>query len=257
MRRNRGLSMRADQIMTRKVITVGPDTSVIEAAKTMLQHHVGGLPVVDRAGKLVGMVSDGDFIRRAEIGTERRRGRWLRLAVGSSRIASDFVRAHGRKVGDIMTPDPVTVTEDSPIEDVVQVMEINNIKRLPVVRGDRLVGIITHSDFVQTIANLAADVPDPTVDDNEISDQVIAAIEKAALKPCRFTVTVRNGVVHLNGAVKDEKSRKVAIVAADSVPGVTKVQDHLWLYPPPEEDLGGGDIASLQEQASTEDDQPL
>lgn len=249
--------MRADQIMTRKVITVGPDAPVIEAARTMLQHHIGSLPVVDAAGKLVGMISDGDFIRRAEIGTERQHGRWLSLAVGSSQIASDFVRAHGRKVGDIMTPNPLTVTADSPIEQVVQVMESNNVKRLPVVSGDRLVGIITHADFVHAIANLAADVPDPTADDDQISQQVVAAIEKAALHPCRFTVTVRDGVVHLSGAVKDEKSRKLAIIAAECVSGVKNVQDHLWIYPPPEEDLGGGDIASLQEQASTEDDQPL
>jgi CBS domain-containing protein len=250
-------AMLAHQIMTRNVLTVSPETPVIEAARTMLRHHVGGLPVVDADGKLVGMVTDGDFVRRAEIGTDRRRGRWLGRLLGRDRIAADFVRAHGRKVGDIMTLDPVTVAEDTPLEQVVQMMESSSVKRLPVLNGDRLVGMITYADFVQTIAGLAQDVPGPSVDDDRLRDQIMAAIDKAALRPCRFTVVVRDGVVHLNGAVKDDKMRQAARVAAECVPGVKNVRDHLWIYPPPEEDLGGGDFVSLQEETSTEDDQPL
>jgi CBS-domain-containing membrane protein len=249
--------MRAHQIMTRNVVTVAPETTIIDAAKTMLQHHVSGLPVVDAGGKLVGMVADGDFVRRAEIGTERRRGRWLTRLLGRHQIATDFVRAHARKVGDIMTPNPATVAEDTPLEQVVQVMEANNVKRLPVTNGDRLVGIVTYTDFVQTLAALAHDIPRPTVGDDMIRDQVMAAIDKAALHPCRFTVAVRGGVVHLNGVVSNEKMRQTAIIAAESVPGVTTVHDHLWIHPPPEEDLGGGDFVSLQEETSTEDDRPL
>ena len=249
--------MLAHQIMTRNVMTARPDMPVIEAAKAMLRHHVAGLPVVDASGKLVGMVSDGDFIRRAEIGTEGRRGRWLSLLVGQGQITSDFVRAHGRKVADIMTPNPATVAEDTPLEQVVEVMEANNVKRVPVVNGDRLVGIITYTDFVQAIASLAPDITKPSTDDDGIRAQVIAAIDKAALHPCRFTVTVRGGVVHLNGVVKDDNMRRAARVAAECVPGVKDVDDHLWIHPPPEEDLGGGDFVSLQEETSTEDDQPL
>src|SRR5450756_1886793 len=110
--------MLAHQIMTQQVITVGADTSIVDAANTMLRHHISGLPVVDAASKLIGIISEGDFIRRAEIGTQRERGRSLRFLVGSNRIASDFVRAHGRKVGEIMTPDPFTVTEETPLEQV-------------------------------------------------------------------------------------------------------------------------------------------
>jgi CBS domain-containing protein len=249
--------MRAYQIMTRNVVWVAPETTVAEAAKTMLQHHVSGLPVIDAGGKLVGMVADGDFIRRAEIGTERRRGRWLTRLFGRRQIAADFVRAHGRRVADIMTPSPATVTEDTPLEQIVAVMEANNVKRLPVINGDRLVGIVTYTDFVQTLAAFAHDIPHPTGDDEAIRDQVIAAIDKAALHPCRFTVAVRGGVVHLNGVASNETMRRAAIVAAESVAGVTTVHDHLWIHPPPEEDLGGGDIVSLQDEASTEDDRPL
>jgi CBS domain-containing protein len=249
--------MRAHQIMTRNVVTVSPETPVIEAAKAILQHHVGGLPVVDAGGKLVGMVSDGDFVRRAEIGTERRRGRWLSPLVGRNTIATDFVRAHGRKVGDIMTPNPATIAQDTSLEQIVEVMEANNIKRLPVVDGDRLVGVVSYADFVQAFASLANHVPDPTADDDELRNQVIAAIDKAALHPCRFTVAVLDGVVYLNGVVKDDKMRQAARVAAECVAGVKEVREHLWIHPPPEEDLGGGDFVSLQEETSTDDDQPL
>src|ERR1700761_8825822 len=108
--------MRARHIMTRQVITVGPETSIVEAADTMLQYHISGLPVVDTAGKLVGIVSEGDFIRRAEIGTQRKRGGWLQLLVGKGQTASEYVRERGRKVKEIMTPNPVTVAEDTSLE---------------------------------------------------------------------------------------------------------------------------------------------
>ena len=103
--------MRAHQIMTRHVVTVGSETTVVEAANIMLRHHISGLPVIDTAGKVVGMISEGDFIRRAEIGAERKRGRWLRFLVGPGQIASEFVHERGRKVREIMTPHPVTIAE--------------------------------------------------------------------------------------------------------------------------------------------------
>src|ERR1700679_4176413 len=137
--------MRTHQIMTRKVITVGTATPIADAANIMLAKHVSGLPVVDETGKLVGIVSQDDFIRRAEIGTQRKRGRWLKFLVGPGRAASDFVHERGRKVGEVMTPDPCTVEEDTTLEEIVELMERNNIKRLPVVRGDKLVGIVTRS----------------------------------------------------------------------------------------------------------------
>src|SRR6266849_1878958 len=130
--------MRAHQIMTRPVITVTPDTTIVEAANTMLQRHFSGLPVVDAAGKLIGIVSEGDFTRRGEIGTERKRGRFLRFILGSGKSATDFVHEHGRKVAEIMTPEPLTITEDTPLEEIVQLMEKNHVKRLPVTRGDRI-----------------------------------------------------------------------------------------------------------------------
>ncbi|KRQ97526.1 hypothetical protein CQ10_29065 [Bradyrhizobium valentinum] len=122
--------MRAHQIMTRSVITIAPDVTILEAANTMLRHHVSGLPVIDAAGQLVGIVSEGDFIRRNEIGTQRKRGRWLKVLLGDSAV--DYVRERGRRVSDVMASDPITVTEDATLEEIVNVMETNDIKRLPV-----------------------------------------------------------------------------------------------------------------------------
>ena len=109
--------MRTHQIMTRNVITVGAATPIVDAANIMLEKHISGLPVVDETGKLVGIVSQGDFIRRAEIGTQRKRGRWLKFLLGPGKGASDFVHERGRKVGEIMSLDPCTVTEDATLED--------------------------------------------------------------------------------------------------------------------------------------------
>ncbi len=251
--------MRAHHIMTQQVITIGADALIAEAVDTMLRHHVSGLPVVDADGRLIGIISEGDFIRRAEIGTERKRGRWLSFLVGTDRVAADFVHAHGRKVGEIMTPDPVTISEDTPLAEIVEIMESNNVKRIPVARGHRLVGIVTRSDFLPAVADLARHAPHPSADDERIREQVIAAMAGAAWGPCRLKVTAHDGVVSLSGVVASKNARQAAIVAAENVPGVKKVVDNFEAraYPPPEEDLGGGDIVSLQEQPSTADDEPL
>jgi CBS domain-containing protein len=213
---------------------VKPDTSIVDAADIMLQQHISGLPVVNETGELVGIISESDFIRRAEIGTQRRRGRWLQILLGPGRVANDYVHERGRKVGEIMTPDPVTVTEDATLEEIVRVMEDKHVKRLPVLHKDKLVGIVTRANLLQIVADFARDVPDPTADDDHIRNRIFAAIESKDWSPIAFTVTVRNGVAQLGGTVSDERSRQAAIVAAENVSGVKNVYDHLsWLEPIP------------------------
>jgi CBS domain-containing protein len=224
--------MRAHQIMTRQVITATVDTPITEAARTLLAHHISGMPVVDATGKLVGVVSQGDFMRRAEIGTQRKRSRWLKLLLGPGRAASDFVHERGRKVGEVMNDRPITVSEDATLEEVTSTMEKNDIKRVPVMRGDRLAGIVTRTNLVQAVLDLAREVPDPTADDDHIRDRIHAVIEKNDWKPSGFAVVVRNGIVHLSGIITDERSRQATIVAAENVSGVRKVHDHLvWIEP--------------------------
>src|SRR5450756_2020204 len=222
--------MRAHQIMTRPVITVTPETKIVEAANTMLQKHVSGLPVVDKAAKLVGIISEGDFIRRSEIGTQRKRGRFLKFILGPGQEAIDFVREHGRKIAEIMTPEPVTIGEDTPLEEIVQLMEKNNVKRLPVTRGNKIVGIVSRSNLLQAVASVAREIPDPTADDDHIRNRVIESIAKNDWCPFGLSVIVRDGIVHLSGVITEERSRKAEVVAAENVTGVKKVHDHLcWV----------------------------
>ena len=224
--------MRAHQIMTRPAITVTPETTIAHAAGIMLQRHVSGLPVVDGDGKLVGIVSEGDFLRRGEIGTERKRGRFLRFILGPGREATDFVREHGRKIAEVMTPEPLTITEDTTLEEIVALIERHHVKRLPVMREDRLVGIVSRSNLLQAVASLAREIPDPTADDDHIRSRVFDALGKNDWCPQGLGVVVRDGIVHLSGIITDERSRQAAIVAAENVTGVKKVHDQLcWVDP--------------------------
>ena len=222
--------MRAHQIMTRNVLTVTPDTPIVDAATLMLNNHVSGLPVVDGAGRLVGIVTEGDFLRRAEVGTQRRRPKWLQFFIGTGQAGADLVRERGRKVGEVMTPDPFTVGEETPLDEIVDAMEKHHIKRVPVVERGRLAGIVTRVNLMQAVVNLAREIPDPTANDDHIRDRIMRTAQETAWCPIGFQVTVRNGVVHLHGLVVDERARQAAIVAAENTAGVKEVHDHIcWV----------------------------
>ena len=222
--------MRAHQIMSRPVFSVLPEATILETANLMLQRHISGLPVVDASGKLVGIVSEGDFIRRSEIGTQRRRGRLLKFILGPGQSATDFVHEHGRRISEIMTRDPVTISEDTSLESIVALMEKNKLKRLPVMRGDKLVGIVSRANLLQAVASLAREIPDPTADDDHIRDRILDALGKSDWCPSGLSVVVRDGIVHLSGIITDERTRQAAIVAAENISGVKKVHDHLcWV----------------------------
>src|SRR6266404_2420963 len=222
--------MRAHQIMTRSVYSVLPEATILEAANIMLQRHISGLPVSDAAGKLVGIVSEGDFIRRSEIGTQRKRGRWLKFLLGAGEAATEFVHEHGRKISEVMTRDPLTISEDTPLEEIVKTMENNGVKRLPVMRGDKLVGIVSRANLLQAVATLARDIPDPTADDDHIRRRIVDTLQKNDWCPFGLNVVVRDGIVHLSGVITEERSRQASIVGAENVAGVKKVHDHLcWV----------------------------
>jgi CBS domain-containing protein len=222
--------MRAHQIMTRDVITVTPDASIVEAANLMLRHHISGLPVVDEAGRLTGIVTESDFLRRSEIGTGRKRSGWLRFFAGPGGSGADFVREHGCKVGEVMTRNPFTVGEDTTLEEIVHLMENNNIKRLPVMRKETLVGIVSRANLLRAVASMAREVPDPTADDDHIRERIVRTVSEAPWRPIGLQVTARNGIVHLHGIIVDERSRQATIVAAEETAGVKEVHDHLcWV----------------------------
>jgi CBS domain-containing protein len=224
--------MRADQIMTRTVITIKPGDTIAQAAMLMLQRHISGLPVVDSAGSLIGIISEADFLRRIEIGTQKRRGRWLQFLLGPGKAASDFVHDEGRKVSELMTRDPLTITPATSLGDIVDVMERKHIKRLPVVAGGRLVGIVTRSNLLQAVSGLAGAIPDPTGDDDQIRHQIINSIETKEWGVFGLGVVVKDGIVHLSGMITDDRLRQASIVAAENVTGVKAVHDHFcWVDP--------------------------
>ncbi len=219
--------MRAHQIMTKDVVTVTPHTSIEDAARIMLRMHISGLPVQDDAGTLVGMVSQSDFLRRTEIGTGRKRPAWLQFLIGPGRAAADFVHERGRKVEDVMSGNPVTVVENTPLEELVALMEKKGVKRLPVMSGNKLVGIVTRSNLLQAVASIAHEIPDPTADDDHIRDRIRRTVNATDWRPIGFEVTVRHGVVHLHGIITTDQARQATIVAAQNTAGVKKVHDHL------------------------------
>jgi CBS domain-containing protein len=223
--------MKARDIMTTGVVTVEAQAPVIRAAQLMLQNRVSGLPVVDASGTLVGMITEGDFLRRGELGTQRRRPRWLEFLIGPGRLADEYVRACGRKVDEIMTPNPYTVSEDASLEEVVASMEKHRIKRLPVVAAGKVVGIVSRANLMQAVSTLSREVEPAMAADGAIREAVLAEVGKQFWGP-QLNVIVRNGVVEIWGAIADDRERKAVMVAAENVPGVKQVHDHLvWIEP--------------------------
>jgi CBS-domain-containing membrane protein len=225
--------MNASEVMTRKVISVLLDAPIGDAIRLMLDHRISGLPVVNSDSKVIGILTEGDLLRRAETGTERQRPRWLELLLGPGRLAGEYVRTHGRRVGEIMTEAVVSVAEDTPLVEIVRLMEGHRVKRLPVLRGDALVGIVTRADLVRTLAQLIAKEPTPASDDDEIRECVLAELAKTAWAPrAGVTVVVTDGIVELDGAITNEKEREALRVAAENVRGVKGVRDRLvWVEP--------------------------
>jgi CBS-domain-containing membrane protein len=225
--------MQAKDVMTRDVISVAPDATVLLAARLMLQHHISGLPVIDGSGKLVGVLSEGDFLRRQETQTQRRRSRWLEFLMGPGRTAGEYIHSHGSKVSEVMTEDVRTVGEDTPLEDIVELMERHRIKRVPVLRGKQVVGIVTRSNLMHAMVSLVRKAPPTAMDDAAIREQLLAEMKREQWAPAAMTtVVVRDGVVELWGVVTDDRQREALKVAAENIPGVKAVKDHLvWVEP--------------------------
>jgi CBS domain-containing protein len=225
--------MNAKDVMTREVISVAPDATVLQAARVMLQHRISGLPVIDSAGRLVGILSEGDFLRRRETQTERRRSRWLEFLMGPGKMAAEYTQTHGNKVSEVMTDNVQTVGENATLEDIVELMERRRIKRVPVVRDGKVTGIVTRSNLMHAMVSLARSAPKAAKDDAAIREQLHAVMQKEQWAPIAATnVVVNDGVVELWGVIVDERQRDALKVAAENIPGVKAVKDHLvWIEP--------------------------
>jgi CBS-domain-containing membrane protein len=199
----------------------------------MLQKRVSGLPVIDADGNLAGIVTEGDLLRRAETGTERKRPRWLEFVLGPGRLADEYVRTHGRKVAEIMTVEPQTISEDTPLDEIVRCMEKHRVKRLPVVRDRQVVGIVSRANLLHALASLAPAAPRPAPGDFDIRQRLMTELDRQKWTPlAALNVVVRNGIVELWGTITDERERQALIVLAENIAGVKAVRDHLaWVEP--------------------------
>ena len=217
--------------MTRRIMSVGPDDSVVRAARLMLQNHISGLPVIDATGALVGIVTEGDFLRRAELDTRHRGPRWIEFLLGPGHLASEYVRASGRKVSEVMTRRLETIPSSAPLDEVVSLMERHHIKRLPVVDGGKMVGIVSRANLLHALASMAADAPERPHDDQTIRERLLTELEGQPWAT-KINVVVKDGIVELFGTIIDERARAAFAVAAENVPGVKGVRDHLaWVEP--------------------------
>jgi len=242
--------MRVRDVMTRNVICIGPEDTILKAARIMLAKCISGLPVIDDRGGLVGMVTEGDFLRRSEIETERRRPRWLEFVVGPGKLADEYAHASGRKVKEIMTKDPVTVGEDVSLGTVVELMERRQIKRLPVLRDSRVVGIISRANLVHALVSVALETEAPAGGDSAIRDRILAALAAQPWAP-PVNVVVSDGVVELWGTITDKRERNACVIAVENVAGVRQVHDHIvWVEPASGMAFGATeDPAELQRKA--------
>lgn len=225
--------MHVADIMTTPVISVEPSASIREAAALMLAHRISGLPVVRHDGTLIGVLTEGDFLRRGELGTQRKRSWWLELLVSPGKMADEYVQTHGRKVEEVMSYDVVTTSKDASLDDVVETMSRHRIKRLPVVEKGKVVGIVARSDLLRALARAQ-----PSNDPAAVSDERIRADIEAELGGQKWSghglihVNVKDGAVELSGAIFDERERRAIHVAAENVQGVKSVSDEIvWIEP--------------------------
>jgi CBS domain-containing protein len=245
--------MRAVDVMTVDPVSISPDDSIVEAIRLMLQRKFSGLPVVDSTGALVGIVTEGDLLRRTETGTQRKRPRWIEFLIGSGRLANEYVHASGRKVHDVMTYDVQTVAEETPLDDIVQQMERHQIKRLPVVRSGKLVGIVTRANLLRALASVVGESkPVAAADDASIRARMYAELQKQPWAPVNMLdIVVRDGIVHLWGVLLDERQREAIHVVAENTPGVKGIEDHLvWVEPMSGMAIPAADESEARAQAS-------
>lgn len=220
-------------VMTRNCITVAPDATVEDAVKLMLSRQVSGLFVVDKAGDLVGVVTEGDLLRRDELGTQRNRPWWLRLLVSPARQAADFIRANGQHVRDVMTEKVLSINQNAPLEEVVAVMEKNRIKRLPVITEGKVVGVVSRSDIMRALIGRVRNVGPVTTDDRTIRSSIMEALEAQPWAPLTtLNVTVSHAIVDVWGTVTNEDERHGIRVIVENAQGVQAVHDHLVFIEP-------------------------
>ena len=220
--------MKAKDIMTSRVVTVGPDEPVTAIAQRLTDHHISAVPVVEEDGTLLGIVSEGDLLRRPEIGTEKPSGSWwLNLWREPSDLAEDFTKAHGKTARDVMTAPVISVGPEASLSEVAETLERNHIKRVPIVDDGRVVGLISRANIIREIASAGTVSIDSDADDEAIRRAVDRALSEQPWASYGTTsVTVKQGTVEFWGVVGSESERTASKVLAEEIAGVKGVVDH-------------------------------
>ena len=224
--------MNAADVMVTNVITVGLDACLQDVAHLLLTNRISAVPVVDSDGKVVGIVSEGDLMRRAEAGTGRRRSWWLSLLTGKEGLAAQYVKEHSRKVADVMTRDVITATPDTPLQDIANVLEKNSIKRVPIIEDGKMVGLVSRANLLQALASLRKQIEGGTPNDTKIRETVVQRLNAEPwLRSSLINVIVQDGTVELWGIVDSPTEKKAVRVAAEETAGVRAVNDNLIIRP--------------------------
>ena len=224
--------MKAEDVMVSTVITVGVNASIGEVAAILLNNHISAAPVVDEKGELVGIVSEGDLMRRPEIGTTKRHSWWLELISNKWASATEYIKSHSRKVADVMTRDLITAKPDTPLGDIAGLLERNQIKRVPIVEGGKLVGIVSRANILQALSSATRKLPSlMTADDSELRKKVVSRMASEPWRPTMLTVTVQDRTVDLWGLVHSVEQKKAAQLAAETTPGVRAVVNNIFVQP--------------------------
>src|SRR5215470_6390421 len=218
--------MKAADVMVSNVITVGLDASIGEVAATLLNNNISGAPVVGEKGELVGIVSEGDLIRRPEIGTTQRHSWWLELISNKWASATEYIKSHSRKVADVMTREVITAKPDTPLGDIAAMLERNRIKRVPIVEG--VSSSVLRANILRALASATKKLSSlTTTNDSELRKKVQSRLAAEPWRPTMLTVTVQDGTVDLWGLVHSVEEKKAAQLAAETTPGVRAVVNNI------------------------------
>lgn len=218
--------MKAHQIMSRDVVTVTPAMPVRDIAALMTEKRISGVPVVSADGTVVGIVSESDLLRRAEIGTVPPRKWWLNFFSDPDALARQYTKTHGLRAEDVMTHPVISVGEDADLSEIARTLDKHKVKRLPVLQDGKLVGIISRADIVRALSQ--TEVVRPSMSD--------AALEKSLQEKMRaqdwledtfINLAVRDGAVELTGFVASAEQRRALHVLIEATDGVHKINDQL------------------------------
>jgi CBS domain-containing protein len=220
--------MNASDVMVCDVVTVGPEDAVSKAVQLLVDHDISALPVVDGERRVIGILSEADLLHREKIGTEKHRTWWLEAVTPPSLLALDYAKSHGRRVAELMSEDIISANEDTPLSELANILEKHRIKRVPILKDGKLVGIVSRSNLIQALASAPSKSEKDQLTDREIRSVILARLgEQSWTDFGERNIVVSNGVVHLWGLVGSPEEHKALLALAESVEGVREVSDEM------------------------------